>query len=404
MLVTCRRFEAGCICAGMLFMRRSAKIASHRETAVSRTGSRSNRPAIATLLLLVAGSLGAAPPPIRHVFIIVLENKGFNTTFGPSSPATYLSKTLTAQGQLLRQYYGIGHASLPNYIAMVSGQGPNLETQADCRVYTNVIPGTQTFFFDQTLGQGCVYPAETKTVADQLTAKGLKWKAYVQDIASPCRRPVLNSADGTLAARLGDQYATRHNPFIYFQSLLDSGDCAAHDVDLAQLQSDLANAATTPNYAFITPNLCEDGHDAPGVAGRAGGLVSADQFLQNWVPRILESPAWAEGSLLIITFDEAEGFDASACCEEMPGLNTAYPGGTTLGPGGGRTGAVLISRFIQPGSINDTPYNHYAHLRSIEDLFALPHLGFAAQPGLKPFGSDVYNAQWTPVRGRPSRP
>src|SRR3954452_25207641 len=101
------------------------------------------RPAIFTILCLVARSLAAAPPPIRHVFIIVLENKGFDTTFGPLSPATYLSQTLTAQGQLLRQYYGIGHASLPNYIAMVSGQGPNLETQADCRVYTNVVPGAQ---------------------------------------------------------------------------------------------------------------------------------------------------------------------------------------------------------------------------------------------------------------------
>src|SRR3954464_15729465 len=121
------------------------------------------RPAIFTILFCVAGSLAAAPPPIRHVFIIVLENKGFDKTFGPSSAATYLSQTLTAQGQLLRQYYGIGHTSLPNYLAMISGQGPNAVTQDDCRVYTNVLPGTQTSFFGQTLGQGCLYPAETRT-------------------------------------------------------------------------------------------------------------------------------------------------------------------------------------------------------------------------------------------------
>ncbi|HEY4640903.1 MAG TPA: alkaline phosphatase family protein, partial [Thermoanaerobaculia bacterium] len=242
---------------------------------------------MATLLLLVAGSIAAAPPPpIRHVFIIVLENKGFEETFGPSSPAQYLSRTLTAQGQLLRQYYGIGHKSLPNYIAMVSGQAPNFETQSDCLVYTNVKPGTQTSFFDQTLGQGCVYPAATKTVADQLAEKGLTWKAYVQDLVTPCRRPFLNSADATVNARFGDQYAARHNPFVYFQSLLDSGECVAHDVDLGQLRSDLANAATTPNYAFIVPNLCEDGHDAPCIDGRPGGLISADLFLREWVPRI----------------------------------------------------------------------------------------------------------------------
>jgi phospholipase C len=359
---------------------------------------------IATLLFLIAGNAAAALPPIRHVFIIVLENKGFETTFGPSSPAQYLSRTLTGQGQLLRQYYGIGHKSLPNYIAMVSGQAPNFETQADCLVYTNVKPGTQTSFFGQTLGLGCVYPAATRTIADQLAEKGLTWKAYLQDIVSPCRRPILGLADATLNARLGDQYAARHNPFIYFQSLLDSGECIAHDVDLGQLTSDLANAATTPNYAFIVPNLCEDGHDAPCIDGRPGGLVSADVFLRNWVPRILASPAWAENSLLIIAFDEADGGDATACCDEMPGLNTITPGGTTPGPGGGRTGAVLISRFIEPGTINDNPYNHYALLRSIEDIFALPHLGFAAQPGLKPFGADVFNAQWTPIRRRASRP
>src|SRR5882672_10590121 len=96
--------------------------------------SRSNGPVIATLLFVTGSLAAAAPPPIRHVFIIVLENKGFDKTFGPSSPATYLSQTLTAQGQLLRQYYGIGHKSLPNYLAMVSGQAPNAVTQADCFV------------------------------------------------------------------------------------------------------------------------------------------------------------------------------------------------------------------------------------------------------------------------------
>ncbi|MCU1245562.1 MAG: phosphoesterase family protein, partial [Acidobacteria bacterium] len=96
--------------------------------------------------------------------------------------------------------------------------------------------------------------------------------------------------------------------------------------------------------------------------------------------------------LLVITFDEAESGDATACCNEMPGLNTFNPGGTTLGPGGGRSGAVLISQFIRPGSVNDVPYNHYSLLRSIEDIFALPHLGFAGQPGLQPFGADVYDA------------
>src|SRR5439155_8236585 len=96
----------------------------------------------------------------------------------------------------------------------------------------------------------------------------------------------------------------------------------------------------------------------------------------------------------LITFDEAEptgdAADASACCNEPPGPNTAMPG--IFGPGGGRTGAVILSQFVKPGSVNDHEYNHYSMLRSIENLFHLKHLGYAGQAGLRPFGSDVYNA------------
>jgi hypothetical protein len=92
--------------------------------------------------------------------------------------------------------------------------------------------------------------------------------------------------------------------------------------------------------------------------------------------------------LLVITFDEALSIDASACCHEPSGPNTLKPG--VNGPGGGRTGAVLLSRFIRPGTVSDVPYNHYSFLRSVEDIFGLPHLGYAAQRGLVPFGRDIF--------------
>ncbi len=78
---------------------------------------------------------GGYESPIRHVFVIVLENEGFNTTFGASSKAPYLSKTLTSQGVLLQNYYGTGHASLDNYIAMISGQAATPDTRNDCQTY-----------------------------------------------------------------------------------------------------------------------------------------------------------------------------------------------------------------------------------------------------------------------------
>src|SRR5439155_11884275 len=96
----------------------------------------------------------ASPAPVRHLFVIVLENENESTSFGPGSPAPYLSKTLTSRGQFLPNYYAVTHESLGNYIAMISGQGSNIETQADCQVYDDMLPGLPGPD-GQALGQGC---------------------------------------------------------------------------------------------------------------------------------------------------------------------------------------------------------------------------------------------------------
>src|SRR3954451_24927990 len=94
-----------------------------------------------TLLALLAATGLAAPaaapaatPPIRHVFVIVLENHEFGDTFGLTGQllAPYLNRTLVPAGQLLTQYYGVGHSSADNYIAMASGQPPTPSGQDDC--------------------------------------------------------------------------------------------------------------------------------------------------------------------------------------------------------------------------------------------------------------------------------
>jgi phosphatidylinositol-3-phosphatase len=346
-------------------------------------------------LRLAGGSLAssaraaAGQPPIKHVFIIMLENKGFDETFGAYSAAPYLSQTLPDMGALVPNYYGVTHVSLGNYIALVSGQGSNPLTQTDCQLFLNLIPGT-IGPSGQASGVGCVYPSAVQTVADQLTRAGLSWKGYMEDMGAACRHPAIGTQDTTQAARRGDQYATRHNPFVYFHSLLDSGACGRNDVPLTSLPGDLASAASTPSYSLITPNLCNDGHDAPCVDGRPGGLVGANAFLLTWVPRILASPAYRDGGLLAILFDESDGSDASACCGELQFPNTLNNGGLTPGPGGGRTGAVLLSPYIDPGTIDHSSYNHFAMLRSVEDLFGLGHLGFAAASGLNSLGADAF--------------
>ena len=358
------------------------------------------------LLLPLFLSLGAAIPapasalpPIRHVFTIVLENENVDTSFGPASKAPYLAHTLTAVGEYLPQYFGIGHQSLDNYIAMVSGQGPNPVTQADCQLYTDVVPGT-IGADGQAAGSGCVYPSNVQTVGNQLQAAGHSWRAYAEDMANSttqahdCRHPAANSQDSTQSAKAGDQYAARHEPFVYFHSVIDDfSSCADHVTDLTRLASDLRSAATTPEFAFVTPNLCHDGHDAPCVDGQPGGLVSADAFLAQWVPQILASPAYAEGGMVAIVFDESAS-GAEACCGEVS-ANTPNAGATSMGPGGGRVGAVILSQYVRPGTVNSTPYNHYSLLRTEEDLFGVGHLGYAGRSDLRPFGADVFN--YSPV-------
>lgn len=357
---------------------------------------------------LVVGALAVITPAltqqpqIRHVFTIMLENHSYDQAFGPNSPAPYLSRQLTAQGELLANYYAIGHYSLPNYIALISGQGPNGATQWDCAVYLDFTPPAPIQFDinGQAAGQGCIFPAQVQTIADQLTAARFTWRAYMEDMPSPCRYPAFNSPDPTQHATPSSAYAVHHNPFVFFHSIIDQGTCASSDVPLTQLPADLKAYATTPNYVFISPNLCHDAHDAPCLDGEPGGLVSADAFLQQWVPQILASPAFQTDGLLLILFDESDSGDTSACCGEIPGPNAPLPG--LAGPGGGRVGAVLLSKFVQPGAVVNTSYNHYSTLRTIEDLFGLAHLGFAAQAGQASFGADVFAGLTAPPTTPPT--
>ena len=145
------------------------------------------RLAMAGAALCAAASVPAtaAEPPIRHVFVVVLENESYDTTFGPNSPAPYLARTLPQQGVLLTNYYGIGHASLDDYIAMISAQPPNEDTQRDCGTFSEFAlrqPGLDAQ--GRAIGKGCVYPAFVKTLPDQLEAHGFTWRAYMEDMGN----------------------------------------------------------------------------------------------------------------------------------------------------------------------------------------------------------------------------
>jgi phosphatidylinositol-3-phosphatase len=354
-----------------------------------------------TLTLTVTSKL----PPIRHVFVIMLENDGYASTFGSPAADPYLATTLPSQGALLENYYATGHFSNDNYDAIVSGQPPNSDSQVDCGTYADFGAGEGQDAYGIQQGAGCVYPAAVQTVANQLNAEGLTWKGYMEDMgndptreAANCGHPSIGATDPSFTAVAGDGYATRHDPFVYFHSIIDNTTLCDQDVvplgdtdgtlpgtalpGTTGLVTDLASVATTPNLSFITPNLCDDGHDYPCTNQTTPGASSEadiNAWLSTWVPIITSSPAFKLNGLLEITFDEGETptLDTTACCGETPGPAADAGGNGISGPGGGKVGAVLLSPFITPGEKVKTAYNHYSSLASIEDLFGLSRLGEA---------------------------
>ena len=344
-------------------------------------------------------------PPIEHVFVIALGENGYGETFGQDGSAPYLKETLPAIGQLLPNYYAVAGAQLANEVALLSGQGPTPETLANCPVYTDVTPGTLDES-GQAEGSGCVYPAGAETLVGQLVAAGRTWKAYVEDIGSnpaepvTCRHPALGEADPRQAPTPGDAYLTWRNPFVYFRGVVDDPSCAERDVGLDRLAADLEAPETTPTLSYIVPNACHDGGLTPCAEGAPSGPAEAEAFLGTVVPEIIASDAYKNGGLIAITSMQAqqggEAPDHRACCvyPEYPNLpppvEEAVSGPTRASGGGGKVGLVLISPYVEPGTVNGSYYNHYSLLRSIGELFELPPLGYAAEPALTGFDGRVY--------------
>jgi hypothetical protein len=360
-------------------------------------------------------------------------------------PVPYLSATVAGQGAFVPNYWGTSHASLGNYISLFSGQSVTTLNQEDCPTYTQIL-APSVAAYQQISGTGCVYPATVTTLADQLAGAKYTAKGYMEDMGNDTTREdatcgqtqptattgVYGTGDLTQTAQAAtavggttvkpqDQYAMRHNPWPYFMSVVSSGTCASEvrPLNSSTLVTDLQSVATTANFTWITPNLCDDGHDvpctAPGVAGTtASTYVNENAFLTEWVPIITRSPAFQKDGLLIITFDESDPaknstvgtdttMDASSCCQESIEVdpNTSTPGtppgdNYADGSGGGRTGTILVSPYIAPGTVTSVQYNHYNTLRTIEDEFGLAHLGFAAYPSTGTFGTDVFGT--TPTR------
>jgi phosphatidylinositol-3-phosphatase len=369
-------------------------------------------------------------PAIQHVFLIMLSQEGYNETFNPAGGDSYLSSTLPAEGELIQNYYGVAGSPLANEIALLSGQGPTQQTAADCPSY-NALTATGKGYNGQVLGDGCVYPAGTQTLMDQLTAAHKTWRAYIEGLTKSCGHPGLGTAD-PVTSSTGQPYAAWTNPMIFFGSLTSSKDCRKGDVALGQLKADLKRKSKTPSFSYIAPSPCDDGSAQPCAPGAPAGLGPADKFLQSVLAEIKASPAYKSGGLILVTADEAPqtgaGADSTSCCSQptFPNLpppststtttttptttdatttptdTTTTPTTTTdtttttpttpgTPPGGGQVGLLLISKWVKPGVPDPIDsFNHFSLLKGIEELFGLKPLGYAKASGVLTWTSAVF--------------
>ncbi len=216
-------------------------------------------------------STGLKPGQIKHVWLIILENKSYDATFSGLNQNSYLWKELPKQGALVQNYFGTGHYSQDNYTSMVSGQSASYDLQSDCDVantpfsdndHINTTHNGSAFGQTDNYGQatslaganasdgknGCTYPREVPTLFNQFDAAGVSWKGYAQDLRNiPGREDGPAGAPGTLenspytnpknmqpsaaekaagitsftgaTADGTDQYVAKHYPFPWFASI-----------------------------------------------------------------------------------------------------------------------------------------------------------------------------------------
>jgi len=276
----------------------------------------------ATLTSIPSLTPTATPQPLvpnfEHIVIIMFENKEFGTVIGNPLMPNY--NRLAREYTLLTQYYAVRHPSLPNYIALMGGDTFGIDSNcSDCFIDAPSLP-------------------------DLIEASGRTWKTYQEDMPEPCY--------------LGDThiYVQKHNPFIYFDRIrLDTARCERTILPLTALQTDI-EAASLPNFIFITPNLCNDAHDCP--------LDVADAWLTELLGRLVPAlDATGKSYLLVMLFEEGQG--NHSCC------------GLPL-EAGGRVPVVFYSPLVKNGFEDPTPYTHYSLLKTISTAWGLPLLGHAA--------------------------
>jgi len=261
---------------------------------------------------------GASTVP--HVMLLLMENHGYSSIVG-SATAPYLNGLIRRYG-LATASYATTHPSLPNYLELVSGSNQGITT--DC---------TAT----------CT--ADGRQLVDQLEAKGIAWRAYIEAAPSPCY-----TGD---SASLFDRH---HDPFVYAPHIVrDRAEC--RDVVPYKTLAPMLAAGTAPPFIWVTPDVEHDMH--------TGSVAQGDAWLASQLPRVMRSGWYHDGGIVIITFDESGGTTTSGCC---------------TGAAGGHIATIVVSDRTHAGARLARPVDEAGILRSIEAIYHLPYLGDAANP------------------------
>jgi phospholipase C len=330
-------------------------------------------------------------PHMDHVFVIMMENTSYSDLLNPSNQNTTFIQSLASTFGLETDYFGVTHVSLPNYVAATSGSnwGSNSDDEAQA---------DQGFFNHLSL-------------TDQLNQAGVSWKGYMDSM--PAVGFTGNFGDCTTSTSAPDPFCTnsktgtalyvrKHNPFMQYPDVFTNPALADNVVPLTQLSSDLASG-DVPQFAWITPNSCNDMHggppqcpfpNSPTDQNQATLFRDGDAFLKTWVTAIMRSPAWTGNSAIFVTWDEG-GFadaspfgpnDISGCCDSpalpsSPVNPTTGGGGDLVGGtlyGGGHVPMIVIARHGARAATDATPANHYSLLQTIELNWNLAFLGNAS--------------------------
>jgi phospholipase C len=296
----------------------------------------------------------------QHVFVIMMENTGYNALIGnPNAP--WINSAAQTYG-VATNYFGVTHPSQPNYIAATSGS-------------TNGVVNDNNTVVD------------APNIVDQLEAHGKTWKAYMQSL-SLCNGDLLASACGN------QLYERKHNPFITYTDVRTNPARVANIVDFSQLSTDLASN-NVPDYVWISPDQCNDMHGRGGPTSdvcsfsHVQDLIAAgDAFLSSTVNAIMNSQAWTGNSVIFITWDESDftgsptdfGFgDTSGCCD--------------ANPGGGHVLTLTISHSDHSARTSNVAYNHYSMLATIEDGWKLGCLANTCDTANVPAMTDLVGPQ-----------